>query len=65
MKKPENDRLQKFEALTEKGFADLKAELKDLHRQIEAKDIQIAALLERVREANVITAKLLSSNDGR
>ncbi len=64
MKNPENGRLEKLEALIEKGFAEVRAELMELRRQIEVKDTQIAALLERVREANVITIRaVVSGND--
>jgi len=34
--------------------ADLRAHLEDLRHQINVKDTQIAALLERIREANAI-----------
>ena len=51
-------RLDKLEALIEKGsLADVSADLKDFHRQLEAKGRQIAALLERVRESNAITMR--------
>ena len=64
MKNPENGRLEKLESLIEKGFAEVRAELMELRRQIEVKDTQIAALLERVREANVITMRaVVSGND--
>jgi len=56
-------RFDKLEALIEKGLADVRADLKDTHRQLEAKDAQIAALLERVRESNTITMRAVASND--
>jgi len=65
MENPENDRLEKLEALVEKGFGEVGAELKELRRQNEVKDTQIAALLERVREANVITMRAVASNDDK
>jgi hypothetical protein len=57
MEKPQDVRFDQLEAFIEKSFADVRADLKDVHRQLEVKDTQIAALLERVREANVIIAK--------
>ena len=56
-------RFDRLEALIEKGLADVRADLKDTHRQLEAKDAQIAALLERVRESNTITMRAVASND--
>ena len=50
MENHRNARFDRLEALIEKGFADIKAELKDMHRQGEAKDTRIAAFLERMRE---------------
>ena len=41
----------------ENGLTGLRSEVKDVHRQLEVKDTQIGALLERLREANVIIAK--------
>ena len=55
-------RFDRLEALIEKGFADLRADLKDTHRQLEAKDARLAAFLERVREST-ITMLAFTSND--
>ena len=44
MENNQNARFDKLEALIENRFADIKADLKDTHRQLEAKDAQIAAL---------------------
>jgi hypothetical protein len=57
MENPQDVRFDKLEAFIEKGFADVRADLKDVQRQLEVKDTQIAALLERVREANIIITK--------
>jgi len=59
----EDARFDRLEALIEKGLADVRADLKDLDRQLEVKDAQIAALLERVRESNTITMRAVASND--
>ena len=57
MENHQDARFDKLEALIEKRFADIKAELKEMHRQGEVKDMQIAALLERVREANAMAMR--------
>src|ERR1700733_12034473 len=62
MENHQDARFDKLEALIEKGFADIKAELKDTHRQQEAKDARIAAFLERVRES-VITMRAVTNDD--
>ena len=56
-------RFDRLEALIEKGLADVRADLKDTHRQLESKDAQIAALLERVRESNTITMRAVAANE--
>jgi hypothetical protein len=58
-------RFDKLETLIEKCLADVRADLKDTHRQLEVKDAQIAALLERVRESNAITMRAVVSNDDK
>jgi len=65
MENPHDARFDKLEALIEKGLADVRADLKDTHRQLEVKDAQIAALLERVRESNAITMRAVVSNDDK
>jgi hypothetical protein len=62
MKNHQDARFDKLEALIEKGFADVRADLKDTHRQLEAKDAQIAAFLERMREY-AITMRAVSNDD--
>ena len=62
MENHQDARFDKLEALIEKGFADIKAELRDIHRQGEAKDTRIAAFLERMR-ANFITMRAVSDDD--
>jgi hypothetical protein len=62
MGNPEDTRFEKLEALIEKNLGEFRAELKDVNRQIEVKDTQIAALLERLREANTIIARGVTSN---
>ena len=57
-----------FEALRagmHERFVGIQSELKNAHRQLEVKDAQIAALLERVRESNAITMHVLVSNDNK
>jgi hypothetical protein len=44
-------------------FIAIQSELKDAHRQLEVKDAQITALLERVRESNAITMHSIASKD--
>ena len=60
MENHQDARFDKLEALIEKGFADIKAELKDMHRQGEAKDAQIAAFLDNV---GAITMHAVVSDD--
>ena len=62
MENHQDARFDKLEALIEKGFADIKA---DTNRKLEAKDAQIAALLERLRESNAITMRAVVSNDDK
>ena len=62
MENHQDAHFDKLEALIEKGFADIKAELKDMHRQREVKEAQIAALLERVRS---ITMRPVVSDDDK
>jgi hypothetical protein len=62
MENSEDPRFEKLEALIEKNLAEFRAELKDVSRQIEVKDTQIAALMERLREANTIIVKSVTSN---
>jgi hypothetical protein len=57
MENQQDARFDKLEALIEKGLADVRADLKDTHRQLEAKDAQIAALLERMREYVITMAR--------
>jgi hypothetical protein len=64
MEKPLADRFDKLEALIEKSFADIRADLKNANRQLEAKDTQIGALLERMREY-AITMRAVVSNDDK
>ena len=64
MENSEDPRFEKLEALIEKGFGEIRAEFKELRRQNEVKDSQIAALLERVR-ASVITMRPVASNDDK
>jgi hypothetical protein len=42
---------------------ELRSQLNELNRQLEVKDTQIAALLERVRETHVIIAKIAASKN--
>ena len=63
MENPEDARFDKLEALIEKGFADIKAELKDMHRQGEAKHTRIAAFLERMREYAITMRPVVSDDD--
>jgi len=65
MENHQDARFDKLEALIENRFADIKADLKDTHRQLESKDAQIAALLERVRESNAITMRAVVSKDDK
>jgi hypothetical protein len=65
MKNHQDARFDKLEALIENRFADIKAELKDMHRRGEVKDAQIAALLERLRESNAITMRAVVSDDDK
>jgi hypothetical protein len=62
MENHQDARFDRLEALIEKGFADVRADLKDTHRQLEAKDTQIAAFLERMREY-AITMRAVSNDD--
>ena len=62
MENHQDAHFDKLEALIEKSFADIKAELKDMHRQREVKEAQIAALLERVRS---ITMRPVVSDDDK
>ena len=64
MENHQDARFDKLEALIEKGFADIKAELKDIHRQGEAKDARIAAFLERMREY-ASRMRAVDSNDDK
>jgi hypothetical protein len=63
MDNPQDARFDKLEALIEKGFADIKAELKDMHRQGEAKDTRIAAFLERMKEYAITMRPVVSDED--
>ena len=63
MENHQDARFDKLEALIEKGFADIKAELKDMHRQGEAKDTRIAAFLERMREYAIMMHAVISDDD--
>ena len=60
MKNHQDARFDKLEALIEKGFADIKA---DTQRQLDAKDAQIAGVLERMREYAITMAR--SHPEGR
>ena len=62
MENSEDPRFEKLEALVEKSFAELRGELKHVSHQIEVKDTQIAALLERLGEANAIIVRSVTSN---
>ena len=65
MENHQDARFDKLEALIENRFADIKADLKDTHRQLEVKDAQITALLERVRESNAITMHAIALSDNK
>ena len=56
-------RFDKLEALIEKGFADLRADLKETRGQLGMKDAQIAAFLERIREYAITTRPVVSDDD--
>ena len=63
MENHQDARFDKLEAPIENRFADIKAELKDMHRQGEAKDTQIAAFLERMREYAITMRPVISDDD--
>jgi ppGpp synthetase/RelA/SpoT-type nucleotidyltranferase len=65
MKKSTGTGFEQLEALVENALSEFRTELSDMRRQIEVKDTQIAALLERVREANTIAAKAAPSRNDR
>ena len=62
MENHQNARFDRLEALIEKGFADIRTDLKNANRQLDAKDAQIAAFLERMREY-AITMRAVSNDD--
>jgi hypothetical protein len=63
MKNPDNDRLEKLEALVEKGFDGVRAELKELRRQIDVRDEQNASFLLLLKYAYSTLEKALFPKD--
>ena len=63
MKNPDNDRLEKLEALVEKGFEGVRAELKELRRQIDIRDEQNSSLLLLLKYAYSTLEKALFPED--
>jgi hypothetical protein len=55
MDKGTSEMIEALRAAMHERFLGIQSELKDARRQLEVKDAQIAALLERVRESNAIT----------
>ena len=57
--------IEALRAAMHERFLGIQSELKEAHRQLEVKDAQIAALLERVRESNAITMHVIASIDNK
>ena len=63
MDKDTSEMIEALRAVMHERLLGIQSELKDAHRQLEVKDAQISALLERVRESNAITMRAVVSND--
>jgi hypothetical protein len=59
MEIPQADRFDKLEALMEKGFSDVQAELRELRRQIDIRDEQNSSLLLLLKYAYSTLEKAL------
>ena len=57
--------IEALRAAMHERFLGIQSELKDAHHQLEVKDAQIAALLERVKESNAITMHAIASNGNK
>jgi hypothetical protein len=65
MDKDTSEMIEALRAAMHERFLGIQSELKDARRQLEVKDAQITALLERVRESNAITMHAVVSNDDK
>ena len=65
MDKDTSEMIEALRAAMHERVLGIQSELKDAHRQLETKDAQIAALLERLRESNAITMRAMVSNEDK
>ena len=65
MDKDTSEMIEALRAAMHERFLGIQSELKDAHGQLEVKDTQIAALLERARESNAITLHVIAKNDNK